>query len=146
MGEKNVFLNISGTQVDSGASSNVELFTDGHIIPWGLGWKLSYQETDISGMEGSITVIHALRDKVSMHRKGEFGARMEFRQGFPFVGSYQTPYGELRLRLYPSVVRCDLDTEGHGEIELKYQLEIGEENIGVNHLQIKVMQDRKTVQ
>lgn len=142
MQEKNVLLHIQGIQSEGSELSDVELFTDGLIMRWGTGWKLSYKESEISGMEGATTVIHAMPSKVTMHRKGEYGARMEFTRGLPFMGNYHTPYGELRLQLYPSVVRSTLDEEGLGEIELKYQLEIGDVSVGVNHLQIQVMDGR----
>lgn len=142
MEEKHVLLKIRGTQSDGGEESDIEFFTEGDIMRWGHGWKLSYQESEISGMEGATTVIHAMKEKVTMHRKGEYGARMEFKKGLPFLGSYQTPYGELRLQLYPTIVRCELEEDGLGEIELKYQLEIGDAGVGVNHLQIDIMESR----
>lgn len=71
MEEKNVMISITGLQkVDGVEQEPVELITPGVLSQVGGGYHLTYRETALTGLEGTITSFQVYPDQVSMVRMG----------------------------------------------------------------------------
>lgn len=136
--EKEVLLHIKGVQQPyAGDKQEMELTTRGLYSRKEGVWHVSYDESELSGLEGATTEIQVNGNEVIMRRQGDYGARMEFCLGRRFQGQYLTPFGALELAIMPSVVRAELNSHG-GEVHLKYQMSIAGETSGINELTVRV--------
>ena len=62
--DKSVIISIRGTQtLDDNPPETVELITEGRLIDCGEeGYTLTYQESELTGLEGTLTTFHAAAD------------------------------------------------------------------------------------
>jgi uncharacterized beta-barrel protein YwiB (DUF1934 family) len=88
------------------------------------GFKVEYEETKLSGMEGTKTTI-IIRDKsFDLIREGTTETKMEFQNNVRTVSMYKTPYGILDVSIHTKKLDINVNEEG-GDINTIYMLEIG---------------------
>nr|WP_122011978.1 DUF1934 domain-containing protein [Maliibacterium massiliense] len=134
--QRNVMISITGTQTDlEGNDASVELVTPGSYSLRKNEHVLEYEETDVSGMEGTHTRISVKGDVVSVTRQGDLNSRMQFHQGQKYISTLTTPLGALQLGIFPTLVDVDIQ-RGEGKVDLKYQLDVDGDVLGVNHLSV----------
>lgn len=63
-------------------------------------------------------------DRVTVLRKGPYSMMMVLQPDVPFQGTYHTPYGDMSLEVYATVVQTDIAPD-HGSIRVEYQLRVG---------------------
>ncbi len=80
---KDVWISISNRQHDGGKEENTLVFdTAGYyFFDDGVG-VLSYQESELTGLEGTRTSVMVMPDQVVVDRDGILTGRMVFREGF----------------------------------------------------------------
>lgn len=61
------------------------------------GYTLSYQESELTGLEGTMTTIQVEGEQVTLMRVGEFNTQMVFREGRRHLSMYNTPYGAMAI-------------------------------------------------
>ena len=67
--EKDVIISIKGTQkYDGGEPGAVELVTAGRLAQDEAGYTLSYQESELTGLEGTMTTIQVEGEQVTLMR------------------------------------------------------------------------------
>ena len=101
------------------------------------GYTLSYQESEITGLEGTLTTLQVEPDCITLMRMGEFNSQMVFQPGRRHFSMYDTPYGALSIGVNTKKMRADLDENG-GEIEIDYAIEIDHAVAGENTFRIDV--------
>ena len=87
--------------------------------------EISYEETELTGMEGSRTIIsYTMADKgvVTMMRTGAVSTALVFEKGKRHHCVYQTPYMPFEVCVRTLEVKNDIDTTGC--MELDYIVEI----------------------
>ena len=135
MGRK-ILLRIRGSRLDrDGKSKTMELITEGHLSEKDGIYYIEYEESRISGMEGVKNLISVREDKVSMQRSGSRPDRFLFEQGKKYMSSYQTSCGALQMGIYPIEVTHEMG-ENQGQVDLKYQLDIGGRHTGTGELEL----------
>ncbi|HZK18285.1 MAG TPA: DUF1934 domain-containing protein [Clostridia bacterium] len=138
---KEVLVTVKGTQnYDMGDRETIELVTVGRLFFKNESYYIMYDETEISGMEGTTTLLkaeNAKSDKVTLNRAGTSEFRQVFEEGVHDEGNYVTPFGCMSTRVLPWKVKVDL-TEVGGNINLEYELELSRQKIGYNELSITV--------
>ena len=74
--DNNVIISIKGMQsLDGAENETVELVTEGTLIRDGDGeYTISYQESEVTGMEGTLTTFQIERGRVTLLRIGEFNS------------------------------------------------------------------------
>lgn len=87
------------------------------------GFKVEYEETEISGMEGTRTIIIIKGDSFDLIREGTTETKMEFQNNKRTVSMYKTPYGILDINIYTIKLDININNDG-GSIEALYLLEI----------------------
>ena len=116
----------------------IELVTEGTLEPYKDGWKLKYEESDLTGLAGVTTTFLVEPSVVALRRTGPLTSCMEFREGIPHESLYQMEFGALMLTVCANKVSYDI-TENGGTIDLLYSIEI--ENTAAGqieyHLEIK---------
>ena len=137
--DKSVIISIRGIQsLNDDPPEVVELVTEGRLMDCGdAGYTLSYQESEITGLEGTLTTFQVEPDCITLMRMGEFNSQMVFQPGRRHFSMYNTPYGALSIGINTKKMRADLDESG-GQIELNYAIEIDHAVAGENAFHIDV--------
>ena len=136
--EKDVIISIKGTQkYDGGEPGAVELVTAGRLAQDEAGYTLSYQESELTGLEGTLTTIQVDGKQVTLMRVGEVNSQMVFEEGRRHLSMYDTPYGALSVGINTRKMRAELDARG-GSIEIDYAIEIDHALAGQNLFRIHV--------
>lgn len=82
-----------------------------------------YDETEISGMEGTTTTIEINPNKLLLIREGTTSAKMEFQKDNKYTTLYNTPYGSLELVILTRDLKIDINENG-GEIFVNYDMSV----------------------
>ena len=137
--DKSVIISIRGIQsLNDDPPEVVELVTEGRLMDCGdAGYTLSYQESEITGLEGTLTTFQVEPDCITLMRMGEFNSQMVFQPGRRHFSMYNTPYGALSIGINTKKMRADLDESG-GQIEINYAIEIDHAVAGENAFHIDV--------
>ena len=137
--DKSVIISIRGIQsLNDDPPEVVELVTEGRLMDCGdAGYTLSYQESEITGLEGTLTTFQVAPDCITLMRMGEFNSQMVFQPGRRHFSMYNTPYGALSIGINTKKMRADLDESG-GQIEINYAIEIDHAVAGENAFHIDV--------
>ena len=140
MEEKDVIISIRGIQKYEHADNDtIELVTQGRLHRDEGGFTLSYQESELTGLEGTLTTIQVEPERITLMRMGEVNLQMVFQEGRRHFSMYNTPYGAMAVSVNTRHMYAELD-EGGGDIEVDYNIEIDHAVAGRNIFQIKVTQ------
>lgn len=143
--ENNVIISIKSKQsFDGTGDDTIELVTEGLLLRDREGYTLSYQESEVTGLEGTRTVIRAEGDLVTLRREGQFNSQMVFQEGRRHLSLYETPYGALEVGIHTRRMRSTLADTG-GDIEIDYHLEVDHRVAGMNLFQINVRRKPGTI-
>lgn len=137
--EKQVILSIRGQQTFENMEPEVtELVTEGTLhMDGSSNVTLTYQESELTGLEGTQTTIQVEPESVTILREGEVNSQMVFQEGRRHLSLYNTPYGALTMGVNTRKMKVDLDETG-GSIEIDYAIEIDHAVAGQNLFQIYV--------
>lgn len=108
-----VLLFIRGEQYfDDVDPDATELTTEGTLELTEKGLLLTYQETALTGMEGTTTTFEVSGPQVILRRVGSVNSQMVFEEGRQHTSLYETPYGELSVDIQTSALRHNLSERG----------------------------------
>ena len=102
-----------------------ELFVEGRLVTTTNEVKLLYEESELSGMEGSVTCLSFLRVNpgvLTMTRSGEVRTALVFEEGQRHICVYNTPFLDFEVCVKSYRVRNALLERGR--IDLDYIVEI----------------------
>lgn len=134
-----VVLSIEGKQSYMDQDPEViELVTEGVMEQIDGGWNLSYEESDLTGLQGVTTTFRIRPNEVVLDRTGKLTSQMVFVEGQKHDSLYQMEFGALMLSVCATRVSYDL-TEAGGTVDLSYRIEIEQTSAGVidYHLEIR---------
>ena len=138
---RKVMLSVCGKQayLDQEPES-LELVTEGTMTFRDNGWDISYEESELTGLQGVTTTFRVEPGKVTLRRTGNLVSEMIFQQGTSHESLYQMPFGALLLRITSKLVFFDIVEDG-GTIDLSYDIEIENSEAGVidYHLDIRAI-------
>ena len=138
MGENNVMISIKAVQaLPDQDGDSMELMTSGTLEQEGDSFTLSYQETEVTGMEGTLTTFHIEKDHISLVRLGQFNTTMLFEQGRRTLSVYDTPYGAMDVGVNTRSMCYDVGVTG-GEITIVYDIEINHSVQSSNMFEISI--------
>ena len=129
--KKKVMLSIRGEQKYEGQEPDViELVTEGALEYRDGGWDLSYEESDLTGLEGVTTTFRVKKDQITLTRTGKLSSQMVFRVGMFHESLYQMDFGALMITVCATRVE-DTITEQGGTIDLTYGIDIEQSAVGI---------------
>ena len=133
-----VMLSIRGEQYFDGIDPDAtELMTEGTMTLTENGIELSYEETSLTGMEGTTTRFQIKGPQVILTRSGTVNSQMVFEEGRQHTSLYETPFGELSVDIQTSTLKHNL-TERGGLMEIKYSIAVEHTVTGRNCFKIRV--------
>ena len=117
---------------------SIELMTEGTLTPTGEGGLvLSYQESELTGLEGTTTTFEIRGSQVILSRTGGVNSQMVFEEGKQHTSLYETPFGELAVDIQTSRLRHSM-TERGGLMDLRYSISVDHTVTGRNASKIRV--------
>ena len=133
-----VLLSIRGEQYFDGIDPDeTELMTEGTMALTEDGMVLSYEESELTGMEGTTTPFEVKGPRVTLTRSGAVNSQMVFEEGRQHTSLYETPFGELSVDIQTSELKHNLSERG-GLMEIKYSIAVEHTVTGRNCFKIRV--------
>lgn len=133
-----VLIKVRGEQYfDSIDPDATELTTEGTMVLTEDSIILSYEETELTGMEGTTTTFTVTGPRVILTRSGKVNSQMVFEEGKQHTSLYETPFGELTIDIQTSRLLHNL-TERGGLMEIKYSIAVEHTVTGRNSFKIQV--------
>ncbi|WIF96011.1 DUF1934 domain-containing protein [Caminicella sporogenes] len=137
---KNIILKIEGKQRPSGGEEDtIEFITEGRYYNKNNAKYIVYEESDISGMEGCITTLKIIDDKIIMKRFGKASSELIFEKGKRYVSNYNTPYGSLKMEILTKELKYSINEDNKGNISIKYNVSLQGLSEGSNEINIQIM-------
>lgn len=136
---KQVILSICGKQSYLDQEPEIiELVTEGILENTESGWKLVYEESELTGLKGVTTTFSVEPGKIILTRNGPLSSQMVFQEGVFHDSLYQMEFGALMITVCASKVSYDIGQNG-GTVDLTYGIEIEQSTAGVidYHLEIR---------
>ena len=118
-------------------SNSIQLVTGGSYQYGGGNCQLSYQESPLTGMEGTTTTFLVRDDNVTMVRKGAYNAELCFRPGERHCFLYNTPFGSMTMGIRTQRLKTALGEHG-GSMDITYTVDMNNIPLGKNFFQIDV--------
>lgn len=101
----------------------IEVVSPGKYVKFEDGYKAIYEETEISGMEGTTTTLTIKEKEVVLEREGTTATKMCFNKNEPSISMYQTPYGMLEISIKTKNLEVEMNEDG-GELKIDYSLAV----------------------
>ncbi len=135
---KDVLIRIQGTQCSEGKDEqSLELITDGKLSGSSRGWSITYPESELTGMDGTITTFEVLPDTVTLRRRGTVAADVCFQEGSKSESLYRFGNRTVLVGIRARRVKTDL-TENGGHVEVDYDVEIEHSRAGVSRYDLNI--------
>ncbi|MBC8585768.1 DUF1934 domain-containing protein [Youxingia wuxianensis] len=122
--KKDVLIEIKGIYTQDDETDEVELLTTGSYYKRGGDYFIAYDESEVTGFEGSRTVLRVEADrKVTLSRSGAAKAQLIIERGVRHQCHYDTGYGPMMIGVSGDKVVSSLNDNG-GDLEFRYSLDI----------------------
>lgn len=135
---KDIMIKLQGSQnLNSQNVDSIELTTVGTIEHLEDGCKIAYEESELTGMKGTITsIIVEKTGKITLNREGTTNSCLVFEEGQKHVSYYDVGEGAFSISVYTEYLEADINKLG-GEIEIEYTLEIDNKMMGSNTIRLE---------
>ena len=121
---KDVVISINSSfSFDEGEEQRMEFTTDGHYFYEDQVGCLSYEESPVTGLEGTRTSLFVMPDQVVVDREGTVTSRMIFKEGLKSAFQYATPFGSANMGINTRRIRGSMDSNG-GSVEIDYVVDM----------------------
>lgn len=135
---KNVMISIHSRQeYDEGTPDSVELTTTGLLSRTENGYCVSYEESALTGMEGTHTSLHISPERVILTRTGELNTQIVFEKDVRHLSLYSTPMGRLEVGVATRRLDSTIGERG-GELHVDYAIDIERQLTGRNSFSLTV--------
>mgnify|MGYP000063842215 CR=1 FL=1 len=142
--EKQVMIRCKSIQRDErGKAEEVVLETPGVYGEDENCRYLTYEETSLSGMEGTTTTIRMYEDHVTLSRQGSFLQETEYRPGTVAKSEYITPAGPVENHCFFER-NHRYGERGKGQLRLVYDIEMKGLFSHLNEIIIDVREESKS--
>lgn len=122
-----------------GEIGKVEMMTRGKYYEKNNATFLVYDESEISGMEGSTTTLKIEDQKVMMKRFGSNESRLIFEKGIKHKNVYKTMYGNMDMEVLTEKIEMERKDEKLKRIKLKYKLKVSQNQQMKNELELEII-------
>lgn len=134
--KKNAVISISSIQGVT-KEEPISVVTPGTFYIKDNAYYAVYEETEISGMEGTTTTIKIRPDEFFLLRRGTTNAKMHFSNNEENMSLYDTPYGTLQLELKTNEMKIDVNDNG-GKVFVKYDMKVSGQKLPPTYLDIDI--------
>ena len=138
---KDVIISVTGIQHGPDGPDSLQLVTAGQ---YGVDSDLicmTWEESELTGMEGTRTSITVQPKTVVLSREGKTNTTMEFQEGKKSYFLYETPFGSATMGLDTRRIRSSFDFHG-GDMEIEYTVDMDQTIVGRNRFYIQVKEPK----
>ena len=136
--QENVVISIKSLQLYNEQEPEcIELVSAGTMEQTEEGYTISYEESELTGLQGTTTSLQVKKGQVTLLRQGEVNSLMMFEEGRQHVSMYDTPAGALAVSVNTRRMRMEMGPDG-GDIEIVYSIDIDRAATGLNQFHIHV--------
>ena len=138
---KDVIISVTGVQHGPDGPDSLQLVTAGQ---YGLDSDqicMTWEESELTGMEGTRTSITVQPKSVVLSREGKTNTTMEFQEGKKSYFLYETPFGSATMGLDTRRIRSRFDFHG-GDMEIEYTVDMDQTIVGRNRFYIQVKEPK----
>lgn len=125
----------------SGEKDHMSLITEGTLTKEDDCYVVKYEESEITGLDGTTTTLKVAKDSVTLIRHGNVDTMMLFEVGKTHLTGYDTQYGSVMLGITAKNVNVDFSESG-GNIKVDYILEYNRSYGGRNSLVVSVSEKK----
>jgi uncharacterized beta-barrel protein YwiB (DUF1934 family) len=115
----------------------VELTTTGLLSRTENGYCITYQESALTGMEGTSTSLQISPRRVVITRTGQLNSQIVFEKDVRHLSLYSTPMGQLEVGVATRRLYSTINDQG-GELEVDYAIDIDHQLTGKNYFSLTV--------
>lgn len=141
--EKNKFIiSIKGLQTyedDDKNDTDISLLTEAEFEYNNGAYFIDYEESELTGLEGTKTSIEIGDNYVSLQRSGTINTNMLFMKDRKTSSYYSTPYGDMQIDIFTDYLNIDVTPKG-GKINVDYFIDINNLSTGKNNFEIEIRQ------
>ncbi|MEY7999331.1 DUF1934 domain-containing protein [Clostridium sp. Mt-5] len=119
--KKRAIISVSSKQ--SGDDEVIEVVTPGDFYKKNDSYYAVYEETQLSGMEGTTTTLKIKNNKFSLIRMGSTNANMDFNKNQKSMSMYKTPYGIIELKIRTNEIDINVNEDG-GDVIINYSMSL----------------------
>lgn len=139
MEKKAIISIVSNASMEDGEV--IEVVSPGKYIKLDDGYKAVYEETEISGMDGTTTTLTISGKEVLLEREGTTSTKMLFSEKEPSISLYNTPYGMMEITINTKKLNVEVDDNG-GKIKIDYDMAIAGQDSLSTSLSLNVKADK----
>ena len=138
MRKQDVSMKLVSSQSDGDKKESTELLSRAIYEKTISGYKLTYDESEATGYEGSTTTIELFEGKkVVMSRTGSVSSNLIVELGTKHHCVYGTPYGDFMVGVNAKSIDSELDEKG-GKLDFKYVIDVNSSYVGDFDISIEV--------
>ena len=135
---KDVMISVESTKEDAdGDSESMSFVTEGTLGCEDGQCKITYQESEVTGMDGTTTILQVEKDSVLLIRNGTLSSLLVFEKGKTHLSEYDTQYGIIQIGVTARRVQVDMTDKG-GKVQIDYLLEYNGAQGGRNSISMDV--------
>jgi uncharacterized beta-barrel protein YwiB (DUF1934 family) len=139
-----VVVSVIGIQRDQiGEENRLELITVGRHYQKNNIDYIRYEESAVSGLEGTTTTLKISDRRLLLLRSGKVQQRLVFQQDAVSDSLYRTPLGNFNLSVKTNKFTVEL-SKGLGKIQVAYELLLDGQWQSANQLVIEIQEERKS--
>ncbi len=136
--KKNAVISIVSKQADGEEDGEaIEVVTPGEFYKKDNCYYAVYEETEISGMKGTVTTLKIDEEDFTLKRTGTTNTEMKFKKYSRDLTLYNTPHGALELTVDTRELKMHVDNNG-GDVYIDYDMIIGNQQILSTTLKINI--------
>jgi uncharacterized beta-barrel protein YwiB (DUF1934 family) len=117
---KKALISVKSIQ-DEKTEESIEVVTPGDFYNKNEKYYVEYDETEISGMEGTKTIFEIDPSKFTLIRNGTTATKMEFKDKSENFVMYNTPYGMIEMKILIQELFININDNG-GDVKIKYDM------------------------
>ncbi len=118
---KNAIVSVKGRN-SLNEGGRIELLTEAEFYKKDGVYCISYEETGMTGMEGTVTTVKAGNNVVTLVRKGTVTSEFVFEEGRKNISHYATEYGVFTVGVTAESVNVELCDSG-GSVSVVYSMD-----------------------
>ncbi len=140
--EKKVLISVKNRQAGYNNAEDVyELLTEGIYASENNIFEITYNESEVTGMNGTTTKLVVDGKIITVTRTGTVNSQFVFEKGCKHICHYDTGFGAFTIGVYTRKLESDLDANG-GDLSVDYSIEVNNHDTGRNNFQMTITEKK----
>jgi uncharacterized beta-barrel protein YwiB (DUF1934 family) len=136
---KKVIVKIKSEQInENGEKDLMEFISEGKLYNKNNNIYITYEESEITGMENTTTTIKVQNDEVTIKRFGKNNSTMVFGKNKKHIVKYETTQGIFNMEIITNDINININEENKIDIYINYKIKIDGLFEGKNTISISV--------